>query len=497
MVEPLSLLPIRQNRGFPLILFIALLSFILAQPAKAESIPTDPYKTVTALMDLRSTFSDGVHSIEEIVRMAETRGFNVVFINDHDRISLSYGIAPFRNVLRYKKEKPSIMTHNPDRYLREIDEVSKKYPHMIIIPGCITSAYYYWTGSWWNKDLTAHEYDRRILVIDLNKPEDYARMPTLGNEWSLKYTIDLLPGVLIFLVPLIIGFLLLKRKGSYRRIGLIFIIVSALAIVDYNPFRSSLFSAYHGDQGIAPFQELIDYVNQRGGLCFWNYPEQKSGIREYGPIHVNTPPYPEVLHQSRSYMGFSAIYGENPTITDPGKEWDRVLNEYCQGQREKPSWGISTADFHEDGRWGLKLGVYPTTLLVKDLSKEGVMEAIRSGRMYCSRGDGQTWPKLEYFNVYGEEENKAFMGDTLRTSRFPLIAFRVSDDREKFKDKDTTIHLIRGGTLIHTFKGKTPMEIKYTDETAQSNVKTYYRIIDSRKHLTSNPIFIEYKPKEF
>ena len=495
MVNPLSLLPIRQNRSSPLLLFVMLLAFILTQPAEAKSNPTDPYTTVVGLMDLRSTFSDGAHSIEEIVQMAEARGFNAVFINDHDRISISYGVLPFRNIIRYKKEYPSIMTHGPDDFLDEIERVSKKYPNVIIIPGCITSAYYYWSGSWWNKDLTAHEYDRRILVIDLNEPKDYAHMPNLGNEWSLKYSMDLLPGLIIFLIPLIIGFVLLKRKGFYRRIGLILIIVSALAIVDYNPFRSSLFSAYQGDQGIAPFQELIDYVKQRGGLCFWNYPEQKSGVREYGPIHVNTPPYPEVLHQSRDYTGFSAIYGENPTITDPGKEWDRVLNEYCQGQREKPSWGISTADFHEDGRLGLKLGVYLTTLLVKDFSKDGVMEAVRGGRMYCSRGDGQAWPKLKYFNVYGDdEEEKAFMGDTLTTHRFPVIMFKVSDDRERQRDKDTTIHLIRGGDLIHTFQGKTPMQIEYTDETVPPNEMTYYRLIDKKKHLTSNPIFVVYSP---
>jgi hypothetical protein len=385
------------------------------------------------------------------------------------------------------------MTNGPDKFLDEIDRVSKKYPNIMVIPGCITSAYYYWSGSWWNKDLTAHEYDRRILVIDLNEPEDYAHMPNLGNRWSFKYTKVLLPGILIFLVPLIIGFVLLKGKGYYRHIGLIIIIISALVILDNNPFRSSLYSAYHGDQGIAPYQELIDYVNKRGGLCFWNYPEQKSGVRKYGPIHVNTPPYPEVLNQSEGYTGFSAIYGENPTITDPGKEWDRVLDEYCLGQREKPSWGISTADFHKDGGLGLKLGVYPTTLLVKEFSKDGVMEAVRSGRMYCSRGDGETWPKLEYFNVYGDDDEKAYMGDTLTTHRFPVIMFKVSDDRERQKNKDTTVHLIRGGKLIHTFKRKTPMEIKYTDKTAPPNEKTFYRLIDKKKHLTSNPIFVVYK----
>ena len=497
MVKPLLFLPIRQNRGFPLLLFIALLAFILAQPAKAESNPTDEYMPVAGLMDLRSTFSDGVHSIEEIVQMAETRGFNVVFISDHNRIALSYGIPPFRNILRYKKENPSIMTHGPDEYLREIEEVSKKYPHMIIIPGCVTSTYYYWTGSWWTKDLTAHEYHRRILAVGLMEPQDYSHLPDLGNGWSLEYTRELLPGLILFIIPLIIGLILIRQKGFYRWLGLILTIVSLLAIVDHHPFRSSLYDAYDGDQGISPFQEMIDYVNQRGGLCFWNYPEQRSGIRKYGPIHLSTPPYPEALYQAKDYTGFSAIYGENPTVTDPGKEWDRVLNEYCQGKRTKPSWGIGTSEFHEDGRWGLKLGVYQTTLLVKDFSREGVMEAVRSGRMYCSRGDGQTWPKLEYFNIYGEGEEKAFMGDALTTSRFPIVAFSVSDDAEKQRDKDTTIDLIRGGTLINTFKGKPPMEIKYMDETVPPNEKTYYRLIDKKKHLTSNPIFVVYSPNRF
>ena len=494
MVNPLSFLPRKQYRESPLLLLVALLFFILTQPVEAKSSPTDPYTTVVGLMDLRSTFSDGVHSIEEIVQMAEARGFNAVFISDHNRIALSYGIPPFRNILRSKKEKPSIMTHGPDRYLREIEEVSEKYPHMIIVPSCVTSTYYYWTGSWWNKDLTAHDYHRRILAVDLTDPRDYSRMPSLGNGWSLEYTKEMLPGLILFIIPLLIGLALLRKKGSYRWIGVILSIVSILAIVNYNPFRSSLYNAYEGDQGIAPFQELIDYVNQRGGICFWNYPEQKSGIREYAPIHLNTSPYPEVLYQSKDYTGFSAIYGENPTVTDPGKEWDRVLNEYCQGKRTRPAWGIGTSEFHEDGRWGLKLGAYPTTLLVKDFSKNGVMEAVRSGRMYCSRGDGQAWPKLEYFNIYDDGENRAFMGDTLTTHRLPVIIFRVSDERERQRDKDTTIYLIRGGDLIHTFQGKTPMQIEYTDETVPPNEMTYYRLIDKKKHLTSNPIFVVYKP---
>jgi hypothetical protein len=469
------------------------LSMLTAQPSRAEFNSTDPYMAVTGLADLRSTFSDGTHSIEEIVQMAESRGFRVVFINDHDRIVLSYGIPPFRRILRYKKEFPSIMTHGAEKYLREIERLSKKYPNVIIIPGCITSAHYYWTGSWLKKDLTVNEYDRRILIFNLDKPDDYALIPTPHNRLSLRYTKELLPGLAIFLIPLFIGIILARWRGFYRWMGIFLITFSVLAIVDYNPFRSSRFSTYESSHGIAPFQELIDYANERGGLCFWNYPEQRSGIRKYGPIKVNTPPYPEVLHQSRNYTGFAAIYGENVTVTDPGKEWDSVLNEYCRGERSKPAWGISTADFHKDGDSVRRLGAYPTTFLVREFSKRGVLEALEKGRMYCSLGKGNVWPKLDYFNVLGKAGEKFYMGETATTSQYPIIKFRVSYETEK--PIPMKILLIRGGTVLDEFEGMPPMEIKYTDEEIPPEKKTYYRLIDSRKHLTSNPIFVKYRPE--
>ena len=471
------------------------LAFILpltTQSSIAASNKKNQYEAVPGLVDLRSTFSDGTHTIEELVEMAYSRGFKILFINDHDRIALSYGIPPFRRILRYKKEFPSIMTHGPENFLDEINSVSKKYPDIIVIPGCITSAYYYWTGSWLNRDLTVHEYDRRIIIFNFNRAGDFELIPNVGNKLSFKYTKKLLPGLVVFVVPLLIGFILLRWRGISRFMGLFIIVFSILAISDYNPFRSSLFNPYAGNQGIAPFQVLIDYVNQRGGLSFWNYPEQKSGIRKYGPIKVSTPPYPQVLYQSRNYTGFAAIYGDNITVTDPGKEWDRVLNKYCRGERERPSWGISTADFHEDGRLGLKLGAFPTTFLINEFSKKGILEAIEKGRMYCSRGDGHVWPKLDYFNVLGKDDEGVFMGESLTTSNFPLIKFRISYNREK--PVPITILLIRGGTLIHTFNSETPMEVKYIDEKTPPGKKTYYRLMDLKKHLISNPIFVTYNP---
>ena len=84
---------------------------------------------------------------------------------------------------------------------------------MMIISGCETSPFHYWTGSWFKKNLTVHEYDRRLIVINFTLPEDYKYIPNIGNTLSLRYTRGLLPGVVFYIVPLLIGFVLLKWKG--------------------------------------------------------------------------------------------------------------------------------------------------------------------------------------------------------------------------------------------------------------------------------------------
>jgi len=444
-------------------------------------------------MDLRTTFSDGAHSPEELVTIARLRGFRVLFFNDHHRIKLSYGIAPFRNLLKYSKEYPSIMTHGPQEYLDEIARLSRLYPDMILVPGSIISPFYYWSGSWLAGDLTVHNYDRRILAFNLTRAEDYERVPSLDSGLSTRHIVTRLPGLLLFIIPWVLGlFITLKWQGRSRLAGLVVLILSSLAVLDYNPFKGSAFSPYAGDQGIAPFQETIDEIHERGGFAFWNYPEQRSGIRKHGPVNVSTLPYPEVLHDSKNYTGFAAIYGDRITVTDPGREWDRVLTEYCEGKREKPVWGISAADFHGDGRLGLKLGAFPTTFLVREFSKAAILDAIQHGRMYCARGDGKSWLQLDYFNILAPDGNKAHMGETLTPGGFPLIRFRVScrgDERVP-----VTIHLVRGGTLLRTVAGSTPLEFELLDEEAPAGRMTFYRLVDAQKHLTSNPIFVKSKP---
>jgi hypothetical protein len=84
------------------------------------------------------------------------------------------------------------------------------------------------------------------------------------------------------------------------------------------------------------------------------------------------------------------------------------------------------------------------------------------------------------------------MGETAITATFPLIRFRVS-----YRGKERvpmTIYLVRGGTLLRTVEGETPLEFELVDEGVPVGQMTFYRLVDAQKHLTSNPIFVKYAP---
>ena len=448
------------------------------------------YRQVAGLIDLRSTFSDGTYDIETLVRMAKERGFEVLVINDHDRVVMEYGLPPFRNIVKKRVELNSVNKQGAKAYLDSIREAQKKFPDMILIPGSESAAFYYWTGSYFKKNLTAHNHEKRILTIGMENHGDYESLPILHNGATAEYTGIVLPGILLFLCSLAVSIYLIKWRGFYRITGIIVFVLSVAFIANSNPFRSSPFDQYHGDQGMAPYQLLVDYVNLRGGLAFWNYPETKSGIRRMGPILVDTPPHPEVLEESEGYTGFSALYGDNITVTEPGNAWDKVLNSYCNGIRSRPVWGISTADYHEEA--GGKLGDFPTVFLVREKSRKGVLEALKNGKMYACQG---SYPqvRLDEFSVgHPDGSNKGISGDEIKLKESPRI--RISLSAAVTSENKIKVRLIRSGELIETFEGTLPMQIDYEDKYFQPGKKIYYRMdMSGCGVLVSNPIFVKFE----
>lgn len=448
---------------------------------------------IAGLIDLRTTYSDGELHPEALVQLAKERGFEVVFINDHDRMVMEYGLFPLRNILKKRVELNSINKKGARDFLRRVRETAKKFPEMIVVPGSETAPFYYWTGSYFEGNLTAHDHERRILTIGLEKPEDYKNLPILHNGFSTSYTKFFLPQMLLFLIPFVMGIFMLRWKELSKIWGIAVSTLSVVFFINAAPFRSSPFDPYHGDQGIAPYQLVIDYVDEKGGLTFWNYPETRSGVRKMGPIYVNTPPYPEVLIQSKGYTGFAALYGDNITVTEPGHQWDRVLLEYCRGERDRPVWGISTADFHGEGDSGEKLGNFPTVFLVREKTKKEILFAMKKGKMYSYRG---TYPQQMVLNEFSISTSgsalRAISGDEIVLEKGPRI--HISLSLKKPAENRVKIRLMRSGELIKTFYGSLPVEINYDDDYVMPGGKIYYRIdVEGCGILVSNPIFVIFK----
>lgn len=450
------------------------------------------YQQVLGLMDLRTIFSDGAYDPEYLVQLAKEKGAEALFINDHDRVVMEYGLPPLRNIIKKRVELNSINKIGAEKYLNAIRKVEKKYPDMIIIPGSETTAFYCWSGSPFKKNLVAHNYERRILTVGMEKAEDYENLPILHNGFSTKYINLAFSGIFLSLPFLITAIFLIRRRGPYRIWGVIIFIFGILFIINSKPFRSSPFDQYHGDQGILPYQLLIDYVDSRGGMTFWNYPETRSGCRKMGPIYLNTPPHPQVLEEAIGYTGFAALYGDNTTITHPGNLWDNVLMEYCKGGRGRAPWGIATADFHGEGDGGEKLGNFLTVFFVRKKTKKDILEALRNGKIYACRGNYPYIAKLDEFSVYSPEgKSKGISGDRVVLKGNPRI--KISLSAFKLASNHVRVRLIRSGDVIERIEGELPIEIDFEDKYFKPGEMVYYRMdVHGYGDIVSNPIFVEF-----
>jgi len=489
---------------FAAFVFLFSLSVVYAQPQ--PSIPGKPkagptgqsinrsYEPAAALIDLRTTFSDGVYDPEGLVQTASRKGFKVVIFNDHDRVVMEYGLPPFRNVVKKKVELNAIHKRSAESYLEAIREAGKRHPDMILIPGAESTPFYYWTGSPFSGTLTANDHERRILTIGLDKPGDYETLPVLHNGLSEGHLRKAWPALVAFGICFLIALTFVLRHGWWRVAGALLTLLSAAFFVNALFARPSPYNPYQGKQGAAPYQLFIDDVGRKGGLTFWNYPETRSGVRTLGPIKVSTPPYPGMLLETRDYTGFAALYGDTATVTEPGNVWDEALREYCTGYRKHPPWGIATSDFHKEGGAGEQLGNFQTVLWLTERSVHAALEALRTGRMYAARGRFPRVPRLDEFSVSADRPNgvpRAISGQEVTLSGNPRIRIAVSGGASG-TGKEGRIRLIRSGTVIHAAQGQLPLQVDFTDLQASPGEKFYYRMdLSGDGAIVSNPIFVK------
>ena len=79
------------SKEFVFFLIIAFMGATIKSYAQADE-HIHEYIQVPGLIDIRTDFSDGAHTLEYLIKLAKKRGIDVLFINDHDRKVLEYGI---------------------------------------------------------------------------------------------------------------------------------------------------------------------------------------------------------------------------------------------------------------------------------------------------------------------------------------------------------------------------------------------------------------------
>ena len=299
----------------------------------------EEFTQASAAIQISSTVSDGKYSIPEIITIAKKNNIQIVILADYDLARWEYGLWPLRNVIKKTREENSVFKYGIRRYLHEIENIQKTSPDLILIPGLESAPFYYWQGSPFNNSLTLKNWHKHILVMGLEKLEDYENLPIIGNKQALRLPFKfknifalLWPGLI-----LAIGlFCVRKRKFNYQDssgrclgpfckrwqlCGFFLMSIGLLFLANSYPFCDFKFDQYKGNLGIMPYQNFIDYVKQHGGLTFWVHPEAEN-ISKIDGVSIETREHTHNLIQAHGYTGFAVFYEGYNKVGIPTGLWD-------------------------------------------------------------------------------------------------------------------------------------------------------------------------------
>ena len=445
------------------------------------------------IVDIKTNFSNGCASIKDIAKQSERLGIDAVIFGDYARNSIEFGPKPFERIFKNKTEGPSVLGRGASGFISEIKDNDRQIKETILIPGVETSPFYYWSGSNYDGNLTAHNWDKHLLIVGLSSALEYEQLPLQNSNFSLNYTDPLLPKFIIM------GFLFILSvvavyKQYVRALTAPLMLLFLLITFNNHPFQSSPFDAYHGDQGMEPYQNMIDYANSKGAMVFWNHMESNSGIRRQGKTKLQTLPYPEDLLKTKNYTGFQVIGDHQIQQIEAGQQWDQVLMEYLRGQRQQPVWGYGGNNHLCENQNSSKLGSARTIFLVREKKHGTLLDAMKKGRMYAVRQNATNRLSLDEFFIEDQKTGQqATLGQELTLTDIPTLKIKLRSI--KGENNTAQIQIIRNGILAKQDTISLPYKLTWRDVNNKQGERAYYRIkvsINSMEHLVSNPIFIKF-----
>ncbi|MCP4650996.1 MAG: hypothetical protein GY853_13090 [PVC group bacterium] len=462
-----------------LFICILLISGIKSYAFEEEQIP--------ALIHISSTVSDGRYELSDIVDEAEKAGFKAVVFTDRLLMRWEYGLWPLRKIIKSTVENNSIFRFGIEKYLQQIEILSRNNPEMVLIGGVDTTPFYYWEGDMFKQGLTLNDSHKHMLVVGLDNPQDLSQMPVMGNSAALysgfKF-VDFWPFLII-----IAGIICLVRVNKYRIVSILLLIIGGVFLVNNFPFRTTVFDQYQGDKGILPYQNLINHVEAKGGMTFWTHPEAEN-IQKTSKADIVTKKHPEDLLKSKDYTGFTVFYEGYQEVGRPGGVWDEVLLQYISGKRQKPVWAIGGMAFDYSGSLEDRCLSLRNILLIKDLDKMSALESFRKGRLYVLAGKQASGFMLDDFVVLDKSQGaKSGMGQTLLLQG-AVPHLKINGHFLNSSAQELKIKLIKNKEVVKTFVVHAPLNIEYSDGSFNSDA--YYRVEIQGKglHVITNPIFV-------
>ena len=410
-----------------------LLVFFISESCPAEE---NGYIKAKCVVHVHTTVSSGYLTVEDYSRLAEEKGVDAVILTDNLLQRYEYGLWPLRGILKKVVEKGSILRYGTGKYLESIKETNMKYKDVIIIDGAQANPFYYWIGNVFDGNLVLNNRAKDMLVVGLGDAKSYKDLPIVGN-------------------------------------------------------RNSRFDQYHGDKFLEPYQDLIDYVNQKGGLVFWSHPEIEENLSING-VRLITIPYSYDLLSTENYTGFGIFAEGYKTVGTPIGIWDKILTEYCLGKRAHPAWAIGELEY--SGEEDKNFNDTMNKLYVKKFDRDDILAALKEGKFYVIGKEPLATHLVldEFFLNEGGSGKSAMMGQTLVSDSAPLVKIKLS--HEKPIDSEIIVRLIRNNKIIREFSGKGSADLEFNDEDVKPDDSVYYRVDAENQgttRLISNPIFFK------
>ena len=499
---------VRTPRGAPSAFLTVTLGLILLVPSQFST--AEPLCQVPTVMHVHSTWSSGDLTLDMLIDRARTTGVEAIFLTENHLLRYEYGLPPLRHLLRYRVEYPSLLSRGPEGFLNAVREANDRQKDVLLIPGAQVIPHYYWTGSLLRRTLTMHNTQKDILALGLYRAEDYRDLPAVGNLgagrwraaslWLLSPSVLAVPGIWLLRIGrrrvLHFRYFRVAFDRRFTGYGILCLVISTLLLANNFPFRLPPVSPYDPNAGLRPHQEVIDFVNSRGGASAWSLPE----ARDHQVVTVAgmqaafiTEPYPSDLLHTDRFTAFGGLYEDTTTFTHPGGGWDRLLADYLDGRRIAPAWAIGEASYHSEGEAGKRFGTIQTVFLVDRKTPLTMLEALRSGHFYALQkipGAGLT---LDQFQVFVPEQPPAEAGDriTLRRGTEPVV--RAAIHATGGGQIAIQALLVRNGIVVQTIHGETPVTLRWHEPPLSAGAHLYYRLeVRSRGgyQILSNPIFL-------